>query len=65
MPGQTPVEPPGKSGVRPMPRESSARRQKLGGLLVCKERWGLSWRGWLALIAVGFTGVISLWSPQT
>jgi len=60
MPSQTPVEPSGKSGVRPMSRESSARRQKLGGLLVCKQRWGLSWRGWLALIVVGLTGVISL-----
>jgi uncharacterized SAM-binding protein YcdF (DUF218 family) len=26
--------------------------KRLCGLLVCKERWGLSWRGWLVIISV-------------
>jgi uncharacterized SAM-binding protein YcdF (DUF218 family) len=29
--------------------------QKLWGLLTRKERWGLSWRGWLIFIVVGFS----------
>jgi hypothetical protein len=28
-----------------------ANRAALLGLLVCKPRWGLSWRGWLAVLA--------------
>jgi uncharacterized SAM-binding protein YcdF (DUF218 family) len=34
--------------------------KKFGGLFICKERWGLSGRGWLALIIIFFT-VSFLW----
>jgi len=35
--------------------------QKLWGFLICKERWGLSWRGWLILVLVGFSTAVFLW----
>ena len=31
----------------------SHRSQKLWGILTRKERWGLSWRGWLLLTSAG------------
>ena len=35
--------------------------QRLWGLLICKERWGLSWRGRLILVLVGFSTAVFLW----
>lgn len=35
--------------------------QKLLGFLIRKERWGLSWRGWLILVLVGFSTAVFLW----
>src|SRR4030095_12559374 len=35
---------------------SGHRSQKLWGILTRKERWGLSWRGWLLLNSAGLVG---------
>ena len=35
------------------PSPESNRRQKLGGLLTRRERWGLSWQGWTLVLALG------------
>lgn len=35
----------------------SRRRSALGGLLVRKERWGLSWRGWVAVAVLTGTSL--------
>jgi hypothetical protein len=34
--------------------------QKLWGILSRKERWGLSWRGWLILVLLGFSTAVFL-----
>jgi len=34
------------------PTSSSGRSQRFFGILTRKERWGLSWRGWLIVLAV-------------
>lgn len=38
--------------------------QKLWGLLICKERWGLSWRGWLlvalVILSAGYAMVLNV-----
>ena len=49
-------------GIKPAPRtiaqdhltpSQSKPSQKFGGILTRKERWALSWRGWLLGTAVG------------
>jgi hypothetical protein len=34
--------------------------QKIWGILVRKERWGLSWRGWLIVVLLGFSTAVLL-----
>lgn len=36
-----------------MPSPSTPSRTALGGLYVRKERWGLSWRGWILVLFLG------------
>jgi len=44
---------------------SGQSSQKLWGMFTRKERWGLSWRGRLILILLGFsTAVLFLWNAQ-
>lgn len=48
-----------------MPSPSSVSAPRLGGLLTRRERWGLSWRGWLTvlglLVAGGATFVLGVY----
>ncbi len=47
-------------GVRTVPADTQGR-QRRWGIFVRKERWGLSWRGWLIVVATAILTCILLW----
>ena len=56
-------------GIQPMPTiitrdhltaSQGEKSRKFWGIITRKQRWGLSWRGWLILVALAFASVFLL-----
>jgi uncharacterized SAM-binding protein YcdF (DUF218 family) len=44
----------------PLIRSYSRSSRKVWGIITCKERWGLTWRGWLILVLLAFSTTVFL-----